>query len=116
TPESRVLHFTAFPGELRLTLLLLELGEARAEDPERGLPVRKLRALVLALDDDPGRQVGDPHSGIRLVHVLPAGARRAIRVDADLRVVDLELSGIVDEGADDHLRKGRVAAVGLVER
>src|SRR5512145_2979856 len=56
TPEADVLRRTALLRELGLPLLLLELGEARPEDAERGLLVGGLRALVLALDHDAGRE------------------------------------------------------------
>ena len=58
----------------------------------------------------------DPHGRVGLVHVLAAGAGRAVRVDADVRVVDLDIGIVAEQRADDHLREGRVAPVCLVER
>src|SRR3954469_1790729 len=51
---------TSFLRELLLPFLLRELGQAGSEDPQGGLLVRRLRALVLTLDDDPGGQMRDP--------------------------------------------------------
>src|SRR5581483_9947890 len=42
-------------------------------------------------DDDAGGQVGDAHRGVGLVHVLAAGAGRAVGVDAQVRVIHLDL-------------------------
>ena len=82
----------------------------------RGVLVRRLAALVLDGDDDAARHVRDPDGGVGLVHVLAAGARRAVRVDADVVVVDLDRGGVVEQRRDDHLREARVAAVRRVER
>ena len=56
----------------------------------------RLRALVLALDDDAGREVRDPDGGVGLVHVLAAGAARAVGVDAQVALVDLDV-GVVGQ-------------------
>src|ERR687891_194522 len=88
TPEADVLRGSPLPRELRLALFLLELGETGAEDAERGLLVRRLGALVLALDDDSGRDVRDADGAIGLVHVLSSGPARAVRVDAEVGLVD----------------------------
>ena len=82
----------SFLRELLLPFLLGQLGEARFEDPEGGLLVRRLRALVLALDDDSGRQVRDPDGRVGLVHMLAAGALRAVGVDAKVVLVDLDVA------------------------
>src|SRR5205823_1369394 len=74
-------------GELRelLALLLLsELEQARLEDPHRRVAVPELGALVLALDDDPRREVRDAHGGVGGVDPLPARSRRPEDVHADL--------------------------------
>ena len=68
--EVGLLGGAAFAGELLLTLLLLELGQPRLEDPQRRLLVGGLGTLVLALDDDAGRDVGDPDGRVGLVDVL----------------------------------------------
>ena len=82
----------------------------------RRLLVRRLRALVLALDDDPGREVRDPDGRVGLVHVLAAGAARAVGVDPQVGLVDLDRGVVGQERADDHLRERRVAAMRRVER
>ena len=78
--------------------------------------VGRLRALVLALHDDAGRLVGDAHGGVGLVDVLAAGARRAVGVDLQVVVVDLDLAGLLDDGRDLDAGERRLAAVGGVER
>ena len=114
--EAGVQHLAPLARELGLAPLLLVLGEAALEDPQRRLAVRELRALVLALDDDPGGEVGDADGRVGLVHVLAAGAARAVGVDAEVGLVDLDVDVVGDERADDHLRERRVAPVRLVER
>ena len=76
-------------------LLLGELGEAGLEDPHRRLLVGRLRALVLALDDDACREVRDPDRGVGLVDVLTAGALRAVGVDPQVALVDLDVAVLV---------------------
>src|SRR5215212_307100 len=59
----------AFLRQQRLAFLLRSLDETRLQNTQRGLLVRRLRALVLALDDDPRRQMREPNGRIGLVHV-----------------------------------------------
>ena len=63
-------------GSSLLALLFLHLLVANTGGKNaHGLRlVFMLRAPILALDHDVGRQVGDAHRGIRLVDVLTAGA------------------------------------------
>ena len=102
----------------QLGLLLLEraLEEPRLEDLDRDLLVLGLRPLVLALGDDPGRQVGQADGRVGLVDVLAAGALRAERVDPDLVPVELDLDVVVDLGQDLDERERRLAPVLRVER
>ena len=51
----------------------------------------RLRALVLALDDDARGPVGDPHGRVGLVDVLAARAAGAVGVDLEVLVVDLDV-------------------------
>src|SRR5262249_19905690 len=74
-----------------------------------------LRALVLALDDDAGGDVGDPHRRVGLVDVLTAGAGGAVGVDAQVGVVDLDLDAVVDERTDVELGEAGVATGGGAE-
>ena len=59
---------------LGLPLVILQLGEPREEHAHRALLVAVLRALVLALDNEAGRKMGDAHRGVGLVDMLSAGA------------------------------------------
>ena len=83
-----------------LGLLLLEraLEEPGLEDLDRHLLVLGLAALVLALGDDPGRQVGQADGRIGLVDVLAAGALGAEGVDPDLVPVELDLDVVAASG------------------
>ena len=67
-----------------------------------------LAALVLALDDDPGRQMRDPDRRIGRVDVLAASARSAIGIDAQLAFVDVDVDILVDDRIDPHTRKAGV--------
>ena len=64
----------------------------------------------------PARQVRDPDGAVGLVHVLAAGALRAVRVDLEVALVDLDVGVVGQERRDDHGRERGVAAVRLVER
>ena len=94
---------------------LLELDQLRAQELHRRRLVLGLRALVLALDDDPARDVGDPHRRVGLVDVLAARSRGAVGVDPQLGVVDLDRDVLVDHRPDVDLGEARVAAGGGVE-
>ena len=77
-------------------LLLLPLAALAVEQPRRQhrhrlRAVAVLRAVVLALDDEPGRQVRDAHRGVGLVDVLAARARRAEGVDAQVGRIDRDV-------------------------
>src|SRR4051794_14398335 len=77
-PEVHVERLAARLGDLLAAAALLELDELGAEHGHRGRAVGRLRALVLALNHDAGRLVGDPDRRVGLVDVLAAGARGAI--------------------------------------
>src|SRR3546814_14170589 len=74
--------------DLPLALLVVE---ARAQHLHRLGAVLVLRLLVLALHHDAGRQVRDASRRVGGVHVLAAGALRAVGVDAQVLVVDLDV-------------------------
>src|SRR3990172_1545384 len=63
-------------------LAQLVLVELRLEHRHGLGAIAVLRAVVLALRDDPARKVRDPHRGVGAVDVLAAGARGAIGIDA----------------------------------
>ena len=87
------------------------LIEPRAQDPHRHVAVAPLAALVLARHDDAGRQVRDAHGRVGHVDVLAAGAARAVRVDAQVLVGDVDLDVLVDLGRDVHRGERRVPAL-----
>src|SRR6188472_1079898 len=78
-------------GDLGLLALALRLVEPRAEHAHRLLLVLELRLLVLHGDDDAGRQVRDPNCRVGGVDRLAAGAGRAVHVDLQVLVLDLDL-------------------------
>ncbi len=59
---------------LLLTLLQLQFVEPRFKHRPGGRPVLMLRALVLALHDNAGGQMGDAYRGVRGVDMLAARA------------------------------------------
>ena len=76
-----------------------------------------LRAVVLTLHDDVGRQVGDADGAVGLVDVLPPRARRPVGVDAQVLVLDHDLDGVVDHRVDPGRGKTGVAAgTGIIGR
>ena len=104
--------------DLRLLapLLLLELVELRAHLVHGRRAVLVLRALVLALHDDAGRNVRDADRGLRLVDVLAAGAARAEHVDAQIRGIQLDLDVVLDLGRHEHRGERRMPALTRIER
>src|SRR3712207_9410389 len=80
------------------------LFRSRLEDAHGRRPALDLGLLVLAGDDDAGRQVGDPDGGVGGVHALPAGAAGPEDVDADLVLRDVDVVGLLDDGQ--HLDAG----------
>ena len=101
---------------LGLALAQLELVELRFQHRHRFGAVAVLRAVVLALDDDVGRQVRDAHRRVGLVDVLAAGAGGAKGVDAQVGRIDLDLDRLVDFRIDEHAGERRVAARVRIER
>src|SRR3984885_14646511 len=113
--------FGPVPGsDLKLTrlrllgLLLFALAgeEPRPEERERTRSVLVLRALVLAFDHDSRRQVRDANGRIGLVDMLSAGSRGAVRIDAQIRGIDLDGLDLLQLGQDgDGARGGMDAAL-----
>ena len=81
--------------------LLVE--QPRRQHRHRLRAVAVLRAVVLAFDDEPRRQMRDAHRGVGLVDVLAAGARRAEGVDAEVGRIDGDVGDRVGFG---HHRDG----------
>src|SRR2546421_11080780 len=96
-------------GGLGPALLKLQLVKARAKNLHRNGAVLVLRALVLARDDYSGRQMRDANSRVGRVDVLPARARRAIRVHAQVLLVDLDLYLLVNLRRDEERRERSLA-------
>src|SRR5438445_10516591 len=99
----------------RLLLAHLVLVQARAQHLPGFVAVAVLRAVVLALHDDAGRDVREAHRRIGLVDVLAARARGTEGVGAHVGGVDLDLDRVVDLGVDEHAREARVAPAGRIE-
>ena len=60
--------------------------------------------------------MGNADRAVGGVDVLPAGAGRAIGVEADVLLINLDLDGVVDGRIDPHRRKTRMAARIGIER
>ena len=60
--------------------------------------------------------MGYPDGGVGLVDVLAAGPGRAVGVDLQIALVDLDLLHLVDERRDLDQREARVPACGGIER
>src|SRR5215218_9965140 len=114
--EAGVGSAAAFLRQQRLAFLLGPLHEPCLQNAQRRLLVRRLRALVLALDDDARREVREPHGRVGLVDVLAACSLRAVRVDLEVALVDLDRRVVGEKWSDDHRREGGMPAVGRVER
>ena len=97
-------------------LLHLHVEQARLQHLHRLRAVLVLRALVLAGDDDAGRDVRDADGGVGDVDVLAAGAARSVRVDAQILLVDLDLDVVRQLRPDVERGERRVPARRLVER
>ena len=75
-----------------------------------------LAALVLALNNDVGRDMRDPDSAVGRVDVLPARARRAIGIDAQVAFNNIDVDILVDDRIDPDAGKARLALVAAAER
>src|SRR5688500_2378843 len=98
------------PGRRIGLALLRELAVVKPgpKDGERLCLALVLALLVLDLDDEAGRQMGDPDGRVGRVHRLPARPGRALDVDPQVLVlidVDLDLIGLRH---DDDRRRRRV--------
>src|SRR5713101_278353 len=101
---------------LGLELAQLQLVQPRFQHRHGFRAVAVLRAVILALYHDAGRQMRDAHGRIGLVDVLSARAGSAIGVDAQLRGIHSDLDALVDFGIDEHARERRMAPGVRVER
>src|SRR3954452_17677938 len=90
--------------------------QAGPQDTQGLLLVLQLRLLVLAADDDAGRQVRDADGGVRRVDALPAGPGRPEDVDAQVVRVDLDLDVLHLGQHENAGRAGVDPALGLRHR
>ena len=81
----------ALGTELRLLLLEFHLVQTGAQHLHADLAVLDLGTLLLRLHHGVGGQVGDAHGGVGGVNALTARAGGAVGVDAQVRLVDLDV-------------------------
>ena len=81
-------------GDGFVLLGLLHFVEARAQDAHGLGAILDLRFFILLRDHQPAGNMRDAHSGIRGVHRLAAGARRAERINAQVLRFDLDVNFI----------------------
>ena len=104
----------AINRSLSIGFLLIPRENAGSKHAHSGFPVLQLRFFVLHRYDDPGRKMGDAHGGVGGVNRLPAGPTRAVDVDLQIILTDLDLFGFIDLGEDEHAgRRGVDAALRL---
>ena len=70
-----------------------------------------LAPVILALDDDACRHMGQPDCGVCFVDVLATGSGCTIGIDPYISRIDIDLDGIVYFGIDKKTAKRRVATV-----
>ena len=99
---------------LGFAFFFFEPGQPGLEHLQRDGPILVLAPLVLALDDDAGGQVGNPHGACGLVHVLAAGTAGAVGFHLEIVFVDFDFLAVGDLGRNVHGGKRRLPlAVGV---
>src|SRR5262245_43706990 len=88
--EACVGLFAAQLRQLVLALFDLELDQPALEQTHRVLAVLELRALGLGGHHDASWLVLDADGGADLVDVLAAGTTRAVRLELDIFVLDVD--------------------------
>src|SRR5690242_7500369 len=88
---ARTDHRFASTGALVRQSLSFHFEQAGSQHLQRLRLVLVLRLLVLLDDYEAGRKVGDPDRAVSRVDGLAAGTRRAIDVDAEVLIVDLDV-------------------------
>src|SRR5665213_909065 len=88
----------------RLDLRQPGIQDARAKYLHPLQLVLQLRLLILLAHHDPGWDVRDAHRGVRGVHALATGSRRAEDVDAQILLLDLDVDLF---GLRQHRDRGR---------
>ena len=79
-----------------LALLKFKFVQPRFQHVHRGGAVAMLRAVILTLHHDVGRDMGDADCGVRLVDVLTPGSRGAVGVNPKVLVLDLDLDIVIN--------------------
>ena len=97
-------------AEFRPALLLFQLVELGPQLLHRLVAVLVLGALALALDHSAGGQVRQADGGIRLVHMLAAGATGAVGVHPHLRHVQRYVNVVIEFRGNEDTGKGGVPA------
>src|SRR5208282_1511954 len=113
--EADAALFVVQLGGLGLALFDLELVELGAQELHGDFAVLELAALVLALHDDAGGDVGEADGGLDFVDVLAAVAAGAEGVDANVVGFEVNFNLVVDFRGDEDGGERGVAAGLLVE-
>src|SRR5438034_7145711 len=100
--------------QLFLAASFFEVPETRFEDGESFELVFELRLLILTGDDQSCREVCDAYRRVGGVHALAAMTGRAIYIDADVGILDVDFNVLVGLGQHDNLGgRGMNTAIGL---
>ena len=94
--EVNLRTFAALFGEFCLALFAIPFMEPRTQQLHRNLAVFVLRTFILALHDNPGRFVRNPHGRIGDVDVLSARAARPVAIDAKLFGLDVHFHRVIN--------------------
>src|SRR5262249_42274707 len=105
-----------FSGGFVLALLHFHLEQTRPQHIPGDGAVTVLRAVLLHLDHDVGRDVRETHRRLCLVDVLAARAARPHDVGTHIVLVDFDLDAVVHNWIDADAGKRRVAPRIGVER
>ena len=99
-----------------LLLFRFQFVEARLEHLHGAGLVLELRALILTLDHNAGRDVRDADGGFHLIHVLAAGAAGPEGVDLEVVVIDHDVHVLLDLGVHEDRCERSVPAFVRVKR
>ena len=88
---ANLLDFTADTGKLLCILLLLQQIQLCFQHLHRFVFVHVLGTLILALNNDVGRQVGDTDRRGGLVDMLTAGSAGTVSIDTQIFIPDLDI-------------------------
>src|SRR5487761_674519 len=100
--ELGVFNLAGFDATLG-QLVLIQTG---AKNLHRYGTVFMLRALVLALNDDVGRQMHDAHGRIGHIYMLSAAATGAEGINPQIILADVDFDAVVNFRADKNAGEG----------